>query len=85
MRDPRYRHEAPTNRDFQIREGSHLPGQMQLQCYPSAPTAPSLSPIMWGSFDTDIQWGSRPAEPPSSPRLRLESHELPGRSAWIKW
>jgi len=61
MRNPRYRHEAPTTkREFQIPESGDPYRQLQLQCYPAVQSAASLSPVIWGSFDTDIRWGGQP-------------------------
>jgi len=60
MRDPRYRHEAPTTaRDHQVLEGNDPSQHLQLQLCAGSQAPASLSPVIWGCFDTDIQWGGQ--------------------------
>lgn len=82
MRNPRYRHEAPTTeRDVQLPEGSEYYRQLPLQCVPAAQSAPSLAPIVWGCFDTNLHWGGKPG----GDRDGLSSSLIRGATARINW
>lgn len=82
MRNPRYRHEAPTTeRDVQLPEGGDPNRQLSPLGAPSKQSAPNLAPIIWGAFDTRIHWGGTPGGDVDG----LSSSLIRGATARINW